>query len=75
MRKYYDQIYVNTFDSLDGMNKSLSRHELQDRLNHLDGPTSIKSNALLKTVTEKILGSDNCTGNPTKCEREESQGL
>lgn len=43
MQKYYDQIYVNTFDSLDEMNKSLSRHELQDRLNHLDGPTSIKS--------------------------------
>lgn len=71
MRKYYDQIYVNTFDSLDEMNKSLSRHELRDRLNHLDGHTSIKLNALLKTVTEKIPGSDNCAGNPTKWERED----
>lgn len=68
MRKYYDQFYVDTFDSWDEMNKSLRRHKMQDRLSYLDGHKSTK---LLKTITEKTLSSDNCTGNPTKYEREE----
>jgi hypothetical protein len=48
MRKYYDQFHVNTFDSLDEMNKSLRRHQMQGRLSCLDGHKSVKLRVLIK---------------------------